>query len=109
MNNLEESILEFVKQRGGGVTFAELSALPGFAGEKEMVNEEYNHVLWSGISDEFIDALKALRTKLSIRPTSYLTYLADGKLLSLPLVKRPVKYKKPRWLPVTFSLKEAHE
>ena len=42
--------------------------------------------------------------QIQLRPTSLLTYLADGGRLRLPVAQRPPKrgYKAPNWAPVVF-------
>jgi|RhiMetdeSRZDD1v2_1073273.scaffolds.fasta_scaffold1639237_2 hypothetical protein len=62
-----------------------------------------NLVLWTGMSQEWVDALNELfRAGLLWRqPCIVLTYLVDGAVLQLPLAKRPPKqgYATPHWAP----------
>jgi hypothetical protein len=44
---------------------------------------------------------------IDITPTPFLTYLADGRALDLPLVKSNRQYAKPHWLPVAIGLGDA--
>jgi hypothetical protein len=90
------------------VTFAELSRLEGFAGDFEIhVNHEKvsNIVIWSGLSQEAMDALEVIRQEgeYSLEPTSVLTYLMDGVTLNLPLAKSVRHYKKPHWAPAVLK------
>jgi hypothetical protein len=64
-----------------------------------------NVVLWSGISPAAADALKLLLEagECHFRPTSALTYLCDGMMLKLPLVKRSRHYKTPHWCPCVLK------
>jgi hypothetical protein len=48
------------------------------------------------------DILRAAR-KIHPVPTSRLTYIIDGKFLSLPIAKNERHYKKPHWLPVVLN------
>jgi hypothetical protein len=68
-----------------------------------------NIVAWSGMSEVFADLLVELRTRCNVetKPAHPLVYFIDGRMVRLPVVKRFPKggYKKPHWLPVTFSPK----
>jgi hypothetical protein len=63
-----------------------------------------NMIIWADMSHLFCSALESLREQIEPVPTSWLTYMADGGTLHLPLVKRASSkgYKKPHWLPVTW-------
>jgi hypothetical protein len=100
-----EAVLQFIKERGDNVTFAELSRMDGASGHYVFELGE-NVVCWSGISKELCDALRDLREadRIHFASTSHLTYLIDGATLNLPLVKRVRAYRKPHWLPVVVKL-----
>jgi hypothetical protein len=91
------------------ISFAELARLEGFAGDQELflnaATDTSNIVLWSGVSPEAADALKVLfeQGECHFRPTSVLTYLCDGMMLKLPLVKRSRHYKTPHWCPCVLK------
>ncbi len=106
-STLEDRILDMVK-RLGGVSFAELERIDGFRGEHALVIEPWNVLLWDGLSTEAIDAITQLREQKQIvpNPCSVLVYMVDGKVPSLPVAKRRVRYKKLHWLPTTFSLEK---
>ncbi len=80
-------------------------------GDKEITYGHEQVVLWTGMSDAFVDLTKALRPRTDITPTSFLVYLIDGSWPRYPLAKRIPKsgYKKPHWCPVTFNVKELEQ
>jgi hypothetical protein len=100
-----EVVLDFIKQRGDNVTFAELSRMEGAQGEYLLEFAE-NVVIWTGLSQDMVESLVALRAsdRVHYAPTSMLTYVIDGGVMQLPLVKRAQAYKKPHWLPVVVKL-----
>lgn len=109
---LEDEIYAFIKSKRY-VSWVELQeAFPEhFKGDKLVTFDrlkEYNIYLWKGASDEFVNALNNLIKKKKIRviPTHWLTYVIDGAVWKLPIAKRLVRYKKPRWLPVVFDIRE---
>ena len=65
-----------------------------------------NCILWANVSEQFVDVFDRVTAHgdntARMEPASRLTYLVDGKTLSLPLVQRPPKtgYKAPHWLPI---------
>lgn len=67
-----------------------------------------NIVLWAGMSDDFCDTIIKLldEQRVHLHPTIVLTYLFDGGVLRMPLVKRPPKngYREPRWLPACLRV-----
>ena len=104
---IKQAILEVIKDKKKGVSFVELeNSIEGFRGDKTFWLEG-NIVIWSSISREAAEAIQQLLNEKAIHfnETSYLTYLIDGTMIQLPLVKRPPAhpYKKPHWLPVAFS------
>ena len=105
---LAKRIETFVKQRDF-VTFAELVHHLGveypLEGELSLVTAgDRNLILWAGMSRLFYEAVVELLHGGQVvpQPTSILTYLIDGRSLTLRLAQRPPKsgYKKPHWLPV---------
>jgi hypothetical protein len=91
------------------VSFAELSNLFGDDAKGNHVLEIFpNVVLWSDVSEQFVEACKLMRPEVEMTPASPLVYMIDGGALRLPIAKNPTKrgYKKPHWLPVTLSPKK---
>jgi hypothetical protein len=108
MGDIEGAILQFVEHRDW-VSFPELqnhfSSFMETNGNYELsLGNDWNLVIWSGISQELGDTvLKLIREKrLFYHPADTLTYFIDGGILKLPLATRPPKggYKKPHWVPV---------
>jgi hypothetical protein len=105
--NPEVDIPGLIRFQGDGLTFIELLRfLPYLKGDFSYWTGNENIFLWDGLSEQCIGILAALlrANKISIEPASQRTYLMDGGGLRLPLVKANRKYKKPHWLPVTFSV-----
>lgn len=68
-----------------------------------------NIVLWSGMSEPFVDAMASLAGdgRIHFRETQWLIYCLDGGALQLPVVKRrPPRggFKTAHWLPVCIGL-----
>jgi hypothetical protein len=63
-----------------------------------------NLVLWNGVSDLFIEAMRlaASRKKIVSRPCPWLVYFADGAMSKLPVATQLRRYRKPHWFPVAF-------
>lgn len=106
--DLKTRVLDFIKSWGADVSFVELKRhFPEFDGQKDFGLLDKNIVFWSGISDEFADALDQLIREdlITVKPTTSMVYMLDGILIRLPIAKRPKHaYKKPRWLPVVFNV-----
>ena len=74
-----------------------------------------NLVVWAGVSKEFCDFFHAVRSHVHLRPLNGLetivVYAQDGKMLDLPLAKRPPPsgYKDPHWVPCVINLKPDEE
>ena len=102
---MAEDVLWYV-QKHDWVTYAELSARygPQASGDIAHVLDAKNWVFWLGMSQQFADAIRRCHETGCIHPhaTVPLTYLLDGEVPSLPVVKRNVVYSKPHWMPVTY-------
>ncbi|HUW95039.1 MAG TPA: hypothetical protein VMW58_04575 [Anaerolineae bacterium] len=100
---MREQILQYIREMGGGVSFAELERELGESVRGDLslcIGEAI--ILWPNVSQDFADAFDDLIDSRSIemRPTSFLVYLVDGKTLSLPLARGNYKYRKLHWLPI---------
>ena len=103
-NGMKENILRCISK--GGVSFVELSReVPGFKGDN-WIKTDKNWIFWSNISDEAAQTLLDLENENLIKkiPCQSIIYIMDGGWIDLPLVKSDRTYKKPHWLPVTYSL-----
>ena len=102
-------VIEFIHENGY-VTYVELQELfyalgYNYHGDLRMVHPKYDHVLfWRGWNQDAIDVMNELlkEHKVYKKPTQYLTYWLDGKVLHLPIVTECKDYKKDHWLPVVF-------
>lgn len=106
---MKADILKLIRQKQD-VTFVELAReIPGFtdtAGGLDMaVTEWENVILWTDLSREAIQAMRELEADgvIDAHLCGVFVYLIDGAVLSLPIAKPKRSYRKPRWLPVTWS------
>lgn len=106
----DDAIVLYVKKHQH-VSFVELMRVlkdGGFQaeGNREIIlgADKENAILWAGVSAEFCELIHELRRKQRIfgHPASELSYLADGAVLPLPIMRRPENPKQPHWLPVVF-------
>jgi hypothetical protein len=95
------------------VSFVELEHLleaymPVEGNQAIAMGQDEDIIIWGGMSQAFRDLVLALlrSERVSREPSSTLTYLIDGKSISLPLAKRLPKggYKTPHWLPICFRV-----
>lgn len=106
VETLRKDILNLVAR--GKTTFVELQRLPGASGPYALGIGQ-NVDLWHGLSKAVLSILEDLRTSglIHYEPTGHLTYLIDGAVLNLPLVKSAKAYAKGyrtlHWLPVTVE------
>lgn len=106
---VRDNILDLVRTRGS-VSFSEIMQLDGGKGEFTLECGP-NIVLWQGLSGDAVRAVTYLRENAGLieyDPTPVATYLLDGHVLNLPLVKDAAAmrrgYKRPHWLPVVINL-----
>jgi hypothetical protein len=101
---LEEAVLAFVRERDW-VTFAALHAhFAGDAREPTEIALPGNRVIWAGLPKPVIDAVLALLDagRLAALPGNLAAYRRDGRVLALPVEKRPPRepHAEPHWFPV---------
>jgi hypothetical protein len=110
---LKERIYRYVMDMDH-CSFVEVEKLAGpeHAGNQCMHHGDQHTIVWVGMSAELADVVIELLNdkKVELMPClSFvggmpLVYITDGKLLSLPLVKRKLLgYKEDHWLPCTLS------
>jgi len=112
VDEMAECIVRTVNNMGGGVTFAEIvNAIGSEAnGDRQLGRLDLNVVLWSGVSEAFVDAFTLAKSRIYPVQTQFLVYAMDGALLNLPIAKQLNKpYKKTHWLPVVFSSRPAKQ
>lgn len=103
---MKESILEYVKEKSGGVSFVELANnIPGFSGDYS-IGVGKNIWYWFFMSEEAADALRELIDEggIHLALSDILVYMVDGGIPNVPIAKRLREYKKPRWLPTVVNL-----
>lgn len=117
MTELEKKILQRIRDIGGGVSFAELHSIEGFAGNLMFGHRKKNIWYWFWCSQEAVEALThLLKTDLiEISRTSPFDYNLDrnvegyGKLREMPIFKGHLvckgtrMYETPHWQPVVLS------
>lgn len=104
---MKDKIYDLIKTRRH-VSFAELSQIDGFKGDLSFGFSE-NLLLWTGMSEEAVEAMSDLMKTKKITPdsngTTLMCYFADGAALSLPVAKSLKReYKKPHWVPTTWNV-----
>jgi hypothetical protein len=106
---LQEQILAFVRERDF-VTFAALHK--HFAGDAREDTEMVlpgNRVIWAGLPLPIIEAVLALLDagRLASVPGNKAAYRRDGRVLGLPIERRPEAHAEPHWFPVLLRPMEA--
>ena len=101
---LEDALLAFVCERDY-VTFAALHQhFAGDAREPTEIALPGNRVIWAGLPKPLIDAVLALldQGRLAAIPGNLAAYRRDGRVLALPVEKRPPHepHAEPHWFPV---------
>ena len=115
VEGMAEKILALITERVSGVSYVETVNHVGNEARGDLALElrpNTNLIVWDGVSQTFAGAMNLLLEgrKIKYRSTSMFVYLADGATLRLPIAKRMPKaggFKKPRWVPVVFSLCKA--
>lgn len=102
---MKKLIIEKIEELGSNVSFVDLRTIEGFSGDQDYWNLSHNWVFWQGVSHEFIQAIHELVRDgvIDVEMVSPMTYMIDGCSLKLPLVKKAIKYKSPRWLPLVLN------
>ena len=108
-SRLAREILAFVRERDY-VSFAALHI--HFAGNAREPNEIVlpgNRVVWAGLPKPVIHAVLALLEagELAAVPGSKGAYRHDGRVLDLPVERRPPPHDEPHWFPVLLRPSEA--
>ena len=108
--DFKSAVIELVRETKGGVSFAEIedlfSPFMDVHGEQAVTLPGYpNIILWMNMSSALCQVIEELVTDkvLTYSPVEWLVYVADRKILSLPLATRPEVYDTPHWLPVAFD------
>lgn len=102
IQTIKTGIVAMLQEKGNGLSFVNLSAIPGFAGDTAIELGSKNIFFWFHCSAEAVEAIAQLVDErvIEILSTSPLTYHADGQLPPYQLAtswKR--SYVSPRWAP----------
>jgi len=106
---MANEILGYIR-KNGDASFANIMDLFGDEAKGEWAKEALpNLVLWAGMSSSLIEALNIIQPQTELKPCHLLVYLADGRLLQMPIAKRHPKtgYAEPHWLPTVLVLRKA--
>lgn len=109
--NLEEiklGLVRMIKDKGG-VSFVEIELYfdeIGFdyRGEEQLNSSKNNKIIyWSDWNKQACELLTELlkNKKIEMTPTSLWVYLADGKVLTVPVYEKNKPFE--QWLPVEFN------
>ncbi|KKW76287.1 hypothetical protein AAV97_17400 [Acinetobacter sp. Ag2] len=104
---LHERIIEFVKNKGGNVSFVEFqNEFPEIKGDWDFILTEFNLLLWPNVTEEFIQAIDFLikSEKLQFAPCESLVYIGDGVVLNYPIANDFKPYASLKWFPIVFNL-----
>jgi hypothetical protein len=114
---LKNAIVDLATKNPGGVSYAELMTIPGFAGEFNLVHPQFPLVLfWKGLSHDAAACVRELLDAGLVQhaPTDSLAYLAHGQTLDLPiltpeLVRHAAELSAAHWMPVLIvCIPKAH-
>lgn len=102
---LKTGILDMLKEKGDGLSFVNLSTLPGFTGNLGMERGNKNIFFWFHCSKEAVAAIGNLieEKQIKLSTTSHLTYHADGSIPQYPIGDLDKTYKTPHWCPVQIA------
>jgi len=108
---LAQDIYEYVRDMGGGTTFAELLNCGILRGDGDYlfrIGPNRTLLLWTNLHAFEIDAFRyaVVEKMIEPHPTTPMVYMFDGQMLDLPVAKRPPKvgYKETHWLPTVYNL-----
>ena len=96
---LEDRVVAFIAERGGGVSFVELEReFPGeFEGHEQALHlaDCDTIVLWQPVSRAMTGALYSASTsgRIAMKPAPQIVYLVDGKILGTPLARNLRHYQ----------------
>jgi len=101
VQTLKTAILELLKEKGDGRSFAELSGLPGFKGQLGLEFGNSNVFAWFHCSPEAVAAIKELldEKKIILREALPVLYHVDGSIPARPVGDPDRTYKKAHWWP----------
>ncbi|MDD3293248.1 MAG: hypothetical protein A4E69_01047 [Syntrophus sp. PtaB.Bin138] len=101
VKSIKSAVIKMLNDKGDGLTFVNLSEIPGFTGDASMEIENKNIHCWFHCSLDGINALKELldEKRIEITSTSHLSYVIDGQIPRYPIARQNRFYNEPRWFP----------
>lgn len=111
IGSLKREVVDYIKDYGN-VSFVELERkFPNhFSGDYSFRAKKDNVYFWTNMTKQMVTIIGDLVKEeiIEFSPTSFMTYLIDGKILQMDVAKKPPKggYKTPRWLPVVMNKKK---
>ena len=102
---MKTMIMGKIEELGGNVSFVDLMALPGFAGDQHFGLPKKNLVYWMNVSNTFVRAVHELvRDGVVVFDlTTPLTYLIDGCTLNIPIFDGDFEDDSSSWLPLVIN------
>jgi hypothetical protein len=113
IDEIKTQIINYVS-KNPGTSFVEIERIFNkcgfdYAGESCICSPKFpNIVLWVNWNQPACGVVTSLMNDgiLEASNTSVLSYAIDGKVLNVPIAKKPHQYKEPHWLPVSFCLNQ---
>jgi len=102
---IKAAIVKKLREEGNGITFANLSTIPGFEGEAEIEYNSKNIFIWGDCSLDAVTAIKELLNEqmIELHPTPVLTYLVSGHASRYAVARSDRAYSTPHWLPMVLK------
>src|SRR5579884_3253270 len=100
---MSDVIVAKVSADAKGASISDLVESCGAQAKGDLTLEfQQNLVLWSGVSDLFVQAFKLALPRISMAALPPILVLTEPKRLALPIAKHIRSYGTPRWLPVVL-------
>ena len=105
----EEQTLAYVREHDFVTVAARHKHFAGDAREETEIVLPGNRVIWAGLPRPLIDAVLGLLDagRLASIPGTKAAYRRDGRVLKLPIERRPEAHAEPHWFPVLLRPMEA--
>jgi len=112
---MADQIVDFVRQRGGALFHEIVADIGDEARGEGTLQLMANVVLWTGVSEMFVEAFQLALPRLEphrANPAFYAVFSDDDGFPNLPIVpvedwQKEISYITPMWLPLVFFVKGA--
>jgi len=112
---MADRIVDFVRQRGGALFHEIVDDIGDEARGEGTLQLMANVVLWTQVSEVFVEAFQLALPKLEVRranPKFYAVFSDEDGFPNLPIVppedwQKEIQYEAPMWLPLVFFVKGA--